>query len=801
MGRRPATRSFTDLLTRRNLRIALGVAVVLLVALAAWLFLPFWQLSGQFGSAPTQQPSRLYGAPPVVEPGGEVTRERIVEHLRSQGYREVASTPPHSGTFRRDGGSLEIYRRVFPSPRGPVGGDLLRVGFRGRRVASLVRLHDGSDEVAAKELSGVWLDPPLVASYYGPGLQDRRPVELSDLPEDMILAVLAAEDSNFLEHLGVSPLSILRAAWVNVRAGGVVQGGSTLTQQLVKNIYLTHERRIQRKVREALLSVLLELRYEKSQILQAYLNEIYWGRSGSVDVMGVGAAAWAYFRKRPAELTLGECALLAGMIQSPARLDPTRHPEAARARRDEVLGRLAQLDWVEDERAAAAAERPVEPWKKPLLAREAPYFADFAAEEASVRFSVSELADAGYVLHSTLSLHDQRIAEEQVDAGLQALEAGWEKNRASGTSLQAALVSLDPEDGAVLAYVGGRDYATSQFDRVRSARRQAGSSFKPIVYAAAFESRSAHPSSFLEDAPYTVELADRNWSPQNSDGEYHGWVTAREALERSLNVPTARLAVRVGLGSIVDMAGRLGVESELDPYPALALGAMEVTPLELATVYSTLAAGGVRTRPHALVSVFDRQGNRLEGEALPEPRRVLDADVAYVLTRVLQGVIDHGTGRAARRDGLLDPLAGKTGTTNSRRDSWFAGYAPERATLVWVGYDDNSRTRLSGSRAALPIWTAFTYRVRPPGGFAEFPMPDGIVLAEIDPRTGGLAHFRCSERREEVFLADFLPGPLCADDDPFWRQRRGLERRRPDRRNPFERILDVLRGRGGGEAI
>lgn len=771
---------------RRRLRWTGVIVLVVSVAVGAWLFRPFWQLSGQFKTHPVQQPSRLYGAPPVLEPGADFPADDVARHLLEQGYVELTTQPTVPGFFHRDGATINIYRRVFPSPRGRVGGDRIQVRFAGRRIDEVLR--DG------RELAGVWLDPPLVASYYSDALADRRPVTLEDLPEDLILSVLAAEDARFLKHKGLSIGGILRAAWVNLRAGGVVQGGSTLTQQLVKNLYLTHERRFERKVREALLSILLEMRYSKSEILQAYLNEIYWGRSGSVDVMGVGAASWAYFGKQPKQLTLAECATLAGMIQSPANRDPRSRPEAAKERRDEVLQRLAQLNWLPKERLEHAVAQPVAARAEALVAKGAPYFADAMAEEARRRFGLTNLDDAGFVLHTTLDSQDQKAAEDAVAWGLQALEDGWEKGRTTTTPLQSALVSLDPADGSVRAWVGGRDYGKSQFDRVRDASRQAGSSFKPIVYAAAFERRVAHPASFLEGSPYTVELASGPWTPQNSNGEYEEWVSVRSALERSLNVPTARLAEQVGLDKIIEMSRRLGVQSPLKSYPALALGAMEVTPLELATVYATLASGGVRHEPHGLVAVYDRQGQEVPGQEVQAPRRVLGEDVAFVVTQMLQGVLDHGTGSGARRDGLTDPLAGKTGTTNDRRDSWFAGYSPERVSLVWVGYDDNSTTRLSGSRAALPIWTRFTAAVRPASGYSDFRVPEGVTLGHIDPRTGGLAHYACSQRRAEYFLSDYLPGALCADDDPRWRRRVFRDEEPRERPKWQRRILDILRG-------
>ena len=762
------------------------------VAIAWGLAQPFWELSGQFGSFPVRQPSRLYGQPFEIRHGDRLAPDTLVSQLEAAGYaaRDGEPTP---GTFHRQGDRLVIFRRVFSTARGQAGGDRLEVRFEGHRVAGLRRL-DG----IGPALASAFLDPPLIASFYGPDLRERRPIRLDELPEELILSVLAAEDSSFLEHKGVSITGILRAAWVNLRSQGVRQGGSTLTQQLVKNRYLTHERAYRRKAQEAALAVLLELRHEKRAILQAYLNEIYWGRSGAVNLMGVGAASWAYFRKHPSELDLAESALLAGMIQSPTHLSPVDHPEAARERRDFVLGRLAQLRWVERTRLDAAAQSPVTVHRNPLVARQAPFFADAAEDEARRRFGLDDLTDAGYVLHSTLSLADQRQAEEALIWGVEALEKGWEKESKTQSTLEAALVSLDPSSGGVLAWVGGRDYSRSQFDRVTLARRQAGSAFKPIVFAAAFERRVATPATFLDDSPYTVRLAGKTWSPGNSDGQYRGWVSARTVLEKSLNVPTARLASeRLGLEPVVELAKKMGIESRLDPLPALALGAMEVTPLELATVYATLAAGGERPSPHTLVAIFDRQGQPVEGSAVPAPVPALSPESAFLVNKILEGVLDRGTARKAREQGLTDTLAGKTGTTNSRRDSWFAGYSPERASLVWVGYDDNSKTRLSGARAALPIWARFTLGVRPPEGYRAFEQPPGVVEARIDPETGGLATDRCPAVVGEYFRRDFLPGELCPRHGGFRArpldQPEGIEP--PEKEHPFRRWLDIVRGR------
>jgi len=738
---------------RRRWRIVLLAAAVVLGIVAAFVIRPFWRLSSQFDEITFRQPSRLYARATRLTEGRNYPRDLLIANLSGEGYREDTDSPElPAGRYRTLKRGFAVHLRSFPLPDGSRGGGLVVISYQGNRIAGLSR--DG------QLVDAVIIDPPLLASYYGPDFQERRPVTLDEVSKDLVAAVIAAEDDNFYRHAGFSLSGIARAFWVNLRGGEVRQGGSTLTQQLVKNLYLTHERTLTRKSQEILLAVLLEIRYGKKQILEAYLNEIYLGGSGGVSLLGMGAASRAYFGKDAGQLDLSEAATLAGVIRSPANYSPLTHPDRARTRRDWVLGRMAELKLVTPEQLAAALQAPMTVAPEPVVRRRAPYFADSAALEASRRFGIEDLQDGGYALFSTLDWSSQKAAQDAVDWGLKAVEKGYQKGHKGEGPLQAALVSLDPETGGILTYLGGRGYEASQFDRVGRAQRQPGSAFKPIVYAAAFEAGLASPASFLEDEPLTVQTAGQSWSPKNDDGGYHGWVSVRTALEKSYNPATTRLALQVGLRRVVKLAGDMGITTPMEPFPSMALGAGAITPLELATVYATLANGGSRPSIHEVAAILDRYGKPVQGAPLPKPVRVISAQTAYLVTSLLEGVLQRGTAAGAAA-GFSGDVAGKTGTTNKQRDSWFAGYTPDRTTVVWVGYDDNSRTRLSGARAALPIWIRFMSRVTPPGGYSTFPQPAGVTTVTIDPSTGQLATEYCPGTLTEVFREGEAPTELC----------------------------------------
>ena len=702
----------------------------------------------------TGDPSRVYSAAPRLEVGARISAAELRGLLDDLEYRARDSKGLSSGEYYAGAD------RLVACLRRPAGSNWLEVGLSNGRVTAIAL--DGAAQNAVE------LEPVLLATFYGPALIEHRAIAIERMPEHVLRAVLAAEDAGFYQHPGVSPHSIARAAWTNLRSGRVRQGGSTITQQLVKNVFLDPRRTLVRKAREAALAVALEWKDDKQQILQAYLNEVYFGHVGPVQLVGLGAASEGYFGKAPEQLTLSEAALLAGMIHCPGSYDPRDRPEPARARRDWVLARMANLGWIDRAVARAAQAEPVDVAPIDLLRARSPWFAQAVAREAANRFGVNVVCESGLSVHSTLDWIAQRRAEAVVAHGLGRLERSIELGHSTRAHpLEGALVSVDPRDGNILAYVGGRDRQRSTFDRVRQARRMLGSTFKPVVYAAAMDAGYIEPYTLLGDTAWTLDMGDRTWTPHNYDRAYHGLVTAQNALEQSLNVPTAQLAIDTGLDRIGELARQMGITSTIDVQPAMALGAIAASPLEVAAVFGTLADEGRAATPHAIVQVLDRNGQAVAEQSLPGIPTVLSRETAYEITSMLRGVIDHGTGAGAHAYGLSDALAGKTGTSDDRRDVWFAGYAPDRVTVVWVGYDDNRPTRLSGASGALPLWSEFMVAMRPAAGYPAFARPESMVEVWIDPTTGLLAGNSCA-RRMKVELPDYRVPYWTCEHETEW---------------------------------
>jgi penicillin-binding protein 1B len=708
----------------------------------------------RFARGEHERTTYVYATGQPLVPGVNVEAIDLAGTLARLKYAEVRTSPSVPGQFRRIRAAWEIHFR--------------RSGVDGDRAAQLVRLDLSGPRVArvtrgGRDIGAFVVEPEVLTSVGDRPGEAFRPLRLADAPLVLLNAVLAAEDHRFFEHAGLDVHSLLRAAWTNVRAGRVRQGGSTLTQQLVKNRLLTPKRTWLRKLDEAWLAALVEWRYPKPQILEAYLNEIYLGQRGPVALRGVSAATRAYFGKEVHQLTLGEAALLAGMIRAPNNYSPAINPERARERRNVVLGRMHELGRISDAQLEAARREPVRTPPMSATAQSAPYFGDYVRLELEQRFG--NAAVGGRVL-TTLDPSLQRFAEAALARGLDRLESGYPRLRRSEASarLQAALVALDPATGAIRALVGGRDYAVSQFNRAALARRQAGSAFKPFVYLAALRSVGGKrpaltAASIVDDSPITLTVNGEPWTPRNYEDRFEGPVTVRRALELSLNAATVRVAQVVGLPAVVETARALGFAGELRPVPALALGAFEATPLDLARAYLPLAGGGVRPPSVVTVhSVHDMAGRPVEADE-DEPRQAITPAEAYLMSSLLQGVINSGTGTAARALGVSGDVAGKTGTTNDGRDAWFVGYSSRLLSVVWVGFDSADAHGLSGGQAALPIWADFMRQALEAYPAPAFVVPDGIAFADIDTSNGRRANHFCPTVARETFLVGTEPEP------------------------------------------
>jgi penicillin-binding protein 1B len=709
-------------------------------------------------------PSRVYSAPAILYPGLNLKLIDLRGTLQRLGYREEsAGLELQPGGYLWRHNRLQLYLRAFKHPTRPEPARQIELEVEQGQIETLRSLTTG------RELGAVMLEPEIVGSYYGLNREQRELVRVEELPRHLIAAVLAVEDQRFEKHHGIDWRRVLGAFWANLRSGSIRQGGSTLTQQLVKNFFLTPERTFRRKAQEAVMALLVEARYSKREILETYLNEIYLGQRGATSVHGVGEAARFYFGKRPKDLSAADSALLAAIIQSPNGISPFRDPERARARRDLVLALMWQQGRLDTDGFERARAEPLRLAPVSIEPREAPYFLDVLRRQLPLLYDAEALTSEGLRIYSTLDLRLQQRATKALREGLAALERSypWLKEDDPERTLQGCLVALRPQTGEILVLVGGRDYRLSQFDRCTQARRPAGSVFKPFVYIAALEPRNGEPplitlASRLDDSPLTVSTPAGPWSPENYDHEFHGEVSVREALERSLNVATARLGQEVGIERVAEVARRLGTSSDLPVVPSLAIGTADLSPIELARSYATLANGGIRPQVRSFEEVVDSDGKALERRSIAF-ERVLDPGVAYLGVSLLRGVVERGTARGLRRAGLAGPIAAKTGTSDEERDAWFVGFTPEFVTVVWIGFDEPGSLRLPASQVALPIWARFVMEATGGTVRGAFLPPRNVVPTSIDPETGALALRGCPRRQTEPFLDGTQPTETCPE--------------------------------------
>jgi penicillin-binding protein 1B len=672
------------------------LALLLLVAVIAVVAVLDRRVTQQFEGRRWTLPARVYAQPIDLYAGQQLSAARFVDELERLGYLAVAK-PDRPGTYQRRGDQVNVYVREFRFADGPQAARALRIGFSGDAIAGIADARGGDVPVFR-------LDPLLIGSIFPMHGEDRIVVGPDEVPPLLPEALKAVEDRAFDTHHGVNPLAILRALFVNVRAGQVEQGGSTLTQQLVKSYFLDNRQTLRRKAEEAVMAVILESRFEKADIMNAYINEIWLGQDGNRAVHGFGLASQFYFGKPLAELDLSEIALLVAIARGPSYYNPRRHPERALERRNLVLRVLAEQGVVSADEANAATKRP-------LGVAEAgtkggsfyPAFLDLVRRQLRRDYDESDLTEVGLTVFSTLDPLLQQKAEQALGEELERLD---KSGRKAAKGLEGVVVVTTPQTGEVAAIVGGRRASFAGFNRALDATRPIGSLAKPLVYLAALETGRYTPVSFLADEPIDLKLPNGDrWKPENFDKQLRGPVTLVRALTQSLNLPTVRLGLDVGLDKVASTFQQLGLEEPPAELPSMLLGATNLSPFDVAQMYNTLANGGFRSPLRAVRAVVDESGRPLKAPEL-EVAEAASPEAVYTLDRMMIEVMERGTGRAAKRNlppGLV--VAGKTGTSNDYRDSWFAGFSGGHLIVAWVGHDDNSPTGLTGTTGGLAVWS------------------------------------------------------------------------------------------------
>jgi penicillin-binding protein 1B len=743
-------------------RIAIGVsaglALVLFITFAYYYVRYARLIDHKLRVGPFQATSMVFAAPRVVSVGDEITPEEIISQLRRSDYTESSSNRMGWYHLRADR-AVE----VFPGPDSYFDDEAGVIKFSGGRVSEIISLRDNT------ERSQYLLEPELITNLADSSREKRRLVKFDSIPKVLVDAVVSAEDKRFFQHAGFDPLRVIKAAYVDLKGGRIEQGASTLSMQLARLFWLNQQKTWSRKAAEVLITLQLEQKLTKEEIFEFYANQVPLGRRGSFAINGFGEAARAYFGKDIEHLTLAEAATLAGLIQQPSFRNPYRHPDRARDRRNVVLEMMRENGYITEAQYQSAAAEPLQLAPAEMESTEAPYFVDLVNDELQSEFGDYDFQTSTYRVYTTVDLNLQRAASEAVRAGMQEVDQRlsrrrWPKGQ-KPPQAQCALVALDPETGAIKALIGGRDYGISQLNRAL-AKRQPGSAFKPFVYAAALNtaltgaSQVITPETRILDEPTTFWFDGKPYSPENFKKEYHGEITLRYALAHSLNIPTVKLAESVGYDTVENLAKEAGMNISLHATPALALGAYEVTPIEVAGSYTVFAGRGTYVKPNWISLIRDRQGNVLFS-ASPDKRQVLDPRVAYLMVNLMEEVLRSGTGAGIHARGFNLPAAGKTGTSH---DGWFVGFTSRLICAVWVGFDDNRELNLEGAHSALPIWAEFMKRAhqyREYRNVQEFQPPDGIVTVEIDPLSGQLATPLCPTTQTEVFLSGTQPVESC----------------------------------------
>jgi penicillin-binding protein 1B len=765
---------FVRRLLRLLFRPYFVIPVIVVTLLAGGVFTYYWvvfsaRIDNLLRGEVFTRSAGIYAAPKQIRAGQNISTDELIGYLKRAGYVERnQQADSNRGRYRIDGLSLEIE----PGPDSFVDGarpfQQLRVDFaRGGKAIQFL-----TDRQNGAHLDKAQLEPELISSVTGRERAKRRVIGFNDVPVDLRNAVVVTEDRSFFEHYGVNLRGIIRALMRRYDSDPNSplshQGGSSITQQLVKNLLLSPERTYRRKVAEAYMSVILETRLSKEEIFALYCNQVYLGQQAGFSINGFGEAASAYFNKDVTNLTLPESAFLAGLIRSPNRYNPAHDLETARARRNQVLDSMAETATITEEQArlAETAELKLAPAKGRVDISDAPYFADYAQNQLSDLIT-GEGADH-LRIYTSVDMDLQRAAYAAVTKQLTALDKIEAKRAPEGT-VQAALVAMNAHTGEIVAMVGGRDYSKSQLNRAE-ALRQPGSVFKPFVYATALNTaydpipRVITPATVYTDEPKTFSYDNQEYSPGNMGDKYSMQpVTLRDAMVHSLNVVTVDVAMEVTVGRVMNLAAKAGLPRVSRAYPAMALGTAEATPLQIASAYTAFAANGTRVTPVAINRVTTGNGMTI-AQPITQKNEVLRPEIAYVMTSFMKDVVNRGTGAPVRARGFKYNVAGKTGTS---RDGWFAGYTPDLVCVVWVGFDDGSQLGLTGAASALPIWSDFMNAALAthPEWVGDWQMPEGVQQKDIDPATGDIASADSLTKRPELFINGTTPESSEASED------------------------------------
>ncbi|MGQ9918174.1 MAG: transglycosylase domain-containing protein, partial [Bryobacteraceae bacterium] len=700
---------------------------------------------------PFPQTAQLFATPEPVSVGDSLTPDELVAALRRRGYSTERTN--RIGWFHLRADGVEIFPGVDAYPHSEPG----VIFIENNTVTRIVSSRDHT------ERPRFFLDPELITNLHDRRREKRRLVRFNDIPKVLVQAVISAEDKRFFDHAGFDPIRILRTAWVDLTQNRRY-GASTISMQLARLLWLSRDKTWKRKALEALITLQLEQKLTKEQIFEYYANQVDLGQCKSFAIHGFGEAAQVYFGKDLRDLRLEEAALLAGLVQRPNYLNPYRHPERAIQRRNVVLGLMRENGYITELQYLEAVKAPLRLAEGGEESTDAPYFVDLVYEELQDNFADLDFQANSYRIYTTLDMKLQRDAIEAVRIGIQEVDALLAKMRRKYPEPQVALVCLDPHTAEVKALVGGRSYAASQLNRTL-ARRQPGSAFKPFVYAAALstalEGRDPliTPVTQVVDEPTTFFYDDREYTPNNFRQQFNGTVTLRFAFSKSLNIPTVKFAEMAGYEKVTALAEAAGLRGVM-PTPALALGAYEVTPLDIAAAYTVFSNQGTWVQRNFVREIRSSDG-ALIYEYQPFSRPALDPRIAYMVVNLMEEVLRSGTGAGVRSRGFLLPAAGKTGTSH---DAWFAGFTSKLLCVVWVGFDDNQELPLEGAKAALPIWTEFmkrAHRHREYRSVMPFFPPDGVAIVDIDPLSGRLATAACPKPVSEVFLAGTQPVELC----------------------------------------